>query len=266
LGTPSNIRVVAPLANGHRRYSCGPSPSRHRLCTRRFRLPDSRRRSDGVGSPEQIAAGRVQHALGFSGRARRIENEQWIFRAHGLGGAVGGHFGRFLVIPEVAARLHVHRAAGVLYHDHTGDARALAKASSVLFLSGMALPPRIPSSLVMTILESQSVIRPPGCRARSRRIPRMDRADAGASQHGISGLRDHRHVDGDTVAFAHPACLQHIGEFADFLMQLLIADVLAVCGVVAFPDDGGLVGAFGQMPVDAIGRDIQCTVLEPFDG
>jgi len=35
-------------------------------------------------------------------------------------------------------------------------------------------------------------------------------------------------------------------------VQLLVGDLLVVLGVVAFPDDRDLVGALGQMPVDAV--------------
>ena len=44
----------------------------------------------------------------------------------------------------------------------------------------------------------------------------MDGADARAGQHGVGGLGDHRHVDGDAVALLDAVLLQHIGEAADF--------------------------------------------------
>ena len=40
---------------------------------------------------------------------------------------------------------------------------------------------------------------------------------------------------------------------------------LSSFGIVAFPDDRGLVGALGQMAVDAVVGDVQRAVLEPFD-
>ena len=36
-------------------------------------------------------------------------------------------------------------------------------------------------------------------------------------------------------------------------------------GVVALPDDRGLVGAGGEVAVDAVGRDVERAVLEPLD-
>ena len=55
---------------------------------------------------------------------------------------------------------------------------------------------------------------------------RMNRADARAGEHRVGGLRDHRHVDGDAVALLDAVRLQHVGEAADFVVQLAIGDVL----------------------------------------
>ena len=93
----------------------------------------------------------------------------------------------------------------------------------------------------------------------------MDRADARAGEHRIGRFRDHRHVDGDAVALLDAVLLHHIGKPADMLVELVVGDLLVVVGVVAFPDDGDLVAALLQMPVDAVVGDIGQAVLEPFD-
>ena len=80
----------------------------------------------------------------------------------------------------------------------------------------------------------------------------MDGADARAGEHGVGRLGDHRQVDGDAVALLDVAVAQDVGEPADLVVQLLIGDVLGLVGIVAFPDDRGLLGALRQMPVDAI--------------
>src|SRR5262249_58697539 len=46
---------------------------------------------------------------------------------------------------------------------------------------------------------------------------------------------------------------------------LAIADMLVLMRAVALPDDRGLVGAGGEMPVEAIGRDVQRAVVIPAD-
>src|ERR1700682_3873211 len=66
----------------------------------------------------------------------------------------------------------------------------------------------------------------------------MDSADPRAGQHRVGRLRDHRQIDRDAVA------------------------LLDVAGA---PDDGGLIAALVEMPVDAVPGDVHDAVLEPFD-
>src|SRR6185295_4494787 len=136
-------------------------------------------------------------------------------------------------------------------------------ASSVLALSGILRPPRKPSSAVMTSFDLQSWMRPASEAAEHHGV---DRTDTGAGEHGVSRLGDHRQVDRDSVAALDPLRLQHIGEAADFLMQLAIGDVARFCRrIVRLPDDGDLFAALLEMPVDAVGRHVKGAVLEPFD-
>ena len=72
-----------------------------------------------------IAAGRVQHALGFAGRAGGIEDEQRVLGVHLLARALRVHDVRGLVVPDVAHRIHVDGAAGAAHHDHVVDAARL---------------------------------------------------------------------------------------------------------------------------------------------
>jgi hypothetical protein len=77
-------------------------------------------------------------------------------------------------------------------------------AASTLALRGMDLPPRTPSSAVMTSLLSQSAMRASDRFGReAAEDDRMHRADARAGEHRDGRLRDHRHVDGDAIAFLH---------------------------------------------------------------
>src|SRR3546814_731350 len=93
----------------------------------------------------------------------------------------------------------------------------------------------------------------------------MDRADPRAGEHGERRLRDHRQIDGDPVALLRPGRLQHIGEAADLRVKLAIADPPRFrLGVIRLPDDGNVVAPAFQMPVKAVGADVQHPVLEPF--
>jgi hypothetical protein len=58
---------------------------------------------------------------------------------------------------------------------------------------------------------------------------------------------------------------QDIGELADLVMQLAIGDVLGLGWIIALPDDRGLLGTLGKMPIDAVVGGVEDAVLEPFD-
>src|ERR1700760_2156759 len=81
---------------------------------------------------------------------------------------------------------------------------------------------------------------------------RMDRADPRTGEDRVGGFRDHRQIDGDAVALLDVAGAQDVGHPADLVMQFLVGDVLRLRGIVALPDDRGLVCPPGKMPVDAI--------------
>src|SRR5271165_150859 len=93
----------------------------------------------------------------------------------------------------------------------------------------------------------------------------MDRADPRAGQHGIGCLGDHRKIDRYPVALLDAVLLQDIGEAADPLVKLPVCDFEIEIGLVAFPDDRHLIRARSEMPVHAIGADIESSVLKPLD-
>jgi len=48
-------------------------------------------------------------------------------------------------------------------------------------------------------------------------------------------------------------------------VQLAVGDVFGLRGIVALPDDRGLVAALVEMAVDAVPGRVEDAVLEPFD-
>ncbi len=91
----------------------------------------------------------------------------------------------------------------------------------------------------------------------------MDSADARAGQHGDGGFRHHRHIDSNDIAFFNAQIEQYVGKTANIAMELAISDVFALAGVVAFPDDRGLVAALVQMAVETVGREVQGAIFIP---
>ena len=80
----------------------------------------------------------------------------------------------------------------------------------------------------------------------------VDRAEAGAGEHGDRRLRDHRQIEDDAVALPDAVILQHGGERLHFGEQLAIADAPLRAGDRAVVDDGGRVGPLRGVAVDAV--------------
>src|SRR5262249_48847228 len=73
-----------------------------------------------------VAAGGVHHALGLSGRAAGVEDEQRMLGIErgALAGIAG--FVHELVPPQIAAVVHRYGLAGAAHHHHALDRRGLA--------------------------------------------------------------------------------------------------------------------------------------------
>ena len=213
----------------------------------------------------------MQHALGRAGGAGRVEDEERILRVHfgrfvGVGLAVDG-----LVVPEVAPLAPFDRTAGAL--DREDVTHVLALRGGDLDGGVGVLLQRDRLAAAQALIGGDDVVGGAVDDARGQGVGReaaeddgMNRADARAGEHGVGGLDDHGHVDRDAIALLD-ALLQHrVGKAADFAVQLAVADLQIVRRIVALPDDGGLVGAGGQVTVDAVGGNVEGAVFEPFDG
>ena len=181
----------------------------------------------GQRGVDQIAAGGVQHTLGLSGRARRVEDEQRVFGVHLRARAFRGHHRGGLVVPDVAHRIHVDLGAGAAHDDDVVDAPCLGDGGIGIGLERHLAPAAHAfvggdDDVRLAILDAAG--------ERVRREPaehhRVDRADARAGEHRVGRLRDHRQIDGDAIALLDVAVAQDIGEPADLVVQLLVGDVL----------------------------------------
>ena len=74
----------------------------------------------------------------------------------------------------------------------------------------------------------------------------------------------HAHVDGDAVAFLDAERLEGVGELLHFDVELGVGEAADFAGL-AFPDEGGLVGACAEgVAVDAVVAEVELAADEPF--
>jgi len=139
-----------------------------------------------------------------------------------------------------------------------------ASATSTFFFSGTCWPRRQPASAVMTSF-CFGVVVAIGDRfaGESAEDDRVNRADSSAGQHGDRQLGHHRHVDRHDVALLDAEFQQHVGEFADFAVQLLVGE-RSLFARLAFPKEGSLVlRGRAEMGVEAVVGSVGLTADEP---
>ncbi len=216
---------------------------------------------------DEIAAARVQHALRLAGGARRVKDEQRVFRVDRDRLAFVGLRVDDFVVPLVAV-IHRDRRPGALHDQHVLDRLGARRRQRLVHVGLERHLLAAAHAFVRRDHDGRRAVRD----APGERIGReaaedhgMDRTDPRAREHGDGGFGNHRQVDGDAVALLHAQALQRIRELADAVIELAVRDVLRDLGVVAFVDERRLVAARGEMPVEAVVRDVELAVVVPAD-
>ena len=220
----------------------------------------------GQGRIQQVAAGGVQHPFGLAGRAGGIEDEQRVFGVHDLGRAVVRGLFYLLVIPDIASFSPGHRRAGALDHYHAVYIRALSQGLVGVGLErrgaaathGLVCGDDHPAVGIQDAVFERF-------RGEAAEHNRVNGANAGAGQHSHGRLGDHRHVDGDAIALAHAPGLEDIGAAAYLPVQFPVGDLPVYGRIIAFPDNGDLIAAGWQVPVQAVVSNVQLRAAEPVD-
>ena len=218
------------------------------------------------GSPQQIACGGVQNALGLGRGARGVKNEQRVLRVHGLGLAVGRDIFDRPVPPDVPGLVHLHRSRlpDPSNHHHLLDTgAALQGLVDVSFerndLTAAVAPVGGDHQLGLRVVDPV----PQGFGAESPEDHAVGGADSGASQQGDGQFRDHGHVDGDPVTLPDPQPLHGIGEPVDLPVEVGIGQHPLLPGF-SLPDEGGLVAPPApNVPVQAVDGNVYLTAHKP---
>ncbi len=172
-----------------------------------------------------------------------------------------------LVQPQVARRRERDVAAGPLVDDHVANALAAAHAERFIddhLQRQMLAPTRL---LVGGDDRNGAGVDDPLLQRLGREAAEDDRmrgADPCAGLHRDDAFDRHRDVDEDAVALLDPERLQAVGEPADAVVEVAIGD-LGHRSVVGLENDRDLLGiAVRKIAIEAVVRDIELAVLEPF--
>ena len=216
------------------------------------------------GGVQQVAAGTVLDPLGLTRRTGGIEDEKRILGVHDGRLERSGLAVHEVVVPDIAAFAPRHVGAGPADGEHRVDVGTVGQRHLGVLLERHRST--APDSLVggdqrPAVGVEDAILQRLGREAAEDH--RVDGADARAGEHGVGGLRDHRHVDAHPVALGHAAAGQSVGEPADGVGQLPVGDALLDVGLVSLPDDRHLVGPFRQMAVDTVDRGVEGCAFEP---
>ncbi len=206
----------------------------------------------------------MQHALGFSGRAGGVENEEWVFGVERSRFAFARHGVHQVVPPVVAVGHHLDVVAGSPDDDDFFDGWRFFKtlvdglfqrqflASSP---AGVGGDDEFGLSVVVAVGD--------GVGTEASEDDRMHRSDAGTGEHRDRQFGDHRHIECHSVAGFDSELLQHVGKPADFAVEVLVAQDSSVARF-PFPDDRRLVlSPAVEMSVEAIVGDVDLAAGEP---
>ena len=219
---------------------------------------------------EQVAGGGVDDALGLAGGAAGVEDEEGV-----LGLGLGRRAGVVLAFDEVGPPdvLVAHRdvVLAPLEDDDLLDALALADGLVDVGLERhdlAATPAAVGGDDELRLRVGDAI--GDGLAAEAAEDHAVRRAEAGAGEHRDDGLGHHRQVERDDIALLHADRLEAVGEAADLVAQVVVADAADLDGLVvlvdglAFPEDGRLVAAAGvDDAVEAVVAGVDLAAVEP---
>ena len=213
---------------------------------------------------EQVARARVKHALGFAGRAARIENEKWVLGVESFGFVVVGRAVPSVLPPNIAALFHGDGITATFDDDHALDrGRAFDGFVDVGFeLDDFTAPPATVGgddefgfAVVDAVFD--------GLGAEAAEDHGVNGTDASAGQHRDHGLGDHGQVKRDAIAGADAHVFKNVREAAHMEMQLFISDRADITGLT-FENQRSLVLAGGaEVAVEAVFGNVEFAADEP---
>jgi len=90
-------------------------------------------------------------------------------------------------------------------------------------------------------------------------------ADCPSSQHRDRQFGNHLHVQTDAIPLLDAQRLEHVGELANVGVQLLVCHHPLFGRFVAFPNQGRLIAACLQVPIERVDADVRLAPKEPLN-
>ncbi len=222
-----------------------------------------------VRRADEVAAGRVQDALGLAGRPGGVHDVERVLGVVHLGLVLGGRPVDHVVPPHVAGFVPLDVLAGTPDHQDLVDLLALLLGLPDRLVDGR-LERRRGAAPVAAVRGDDhlrlAVGHPVGERVggEAAEDDGVRRADPGAGQHRDHGLGDHRQVDRDPVTLGDAELGERVGGLADLVLEVGVRQVAGVVLGLADPVQGDLVAvAVLDVPVDAVVRRVDGAAGEP---
>jgi hypothetical protein len=220
--------------------------------------------AEGGVAVDEVAAGVVDDALGFAGRAGGEEHVEGVGRLDGLGVDRDVGFGKRIVEPDVTAGGHVDISAGAANDDLVGGGGRFGHRFIGDALEGHDLATAVAAvggdeqfgvEFVHAVGE--------GVGAEAGEDDGVEGADAGAGEHEDDEFGDHGQVEGDGVALLDTEITEYGGAAIDLAVEAGVGQRAGVAGL-AFPVDRDLVLAMGgEVAVEALIGGVEPPADEP---
>ena len=169
-----------------------------------------------------------------------------------------------LVVPDVAAVLHLTLGAGSLDHDDVLERLQLAHllVDRLLDVRGLALAPgAVDSDQRLGLRELHALANRAGGEAAEHHVVRC--ADAGARQHRHHNLGDHRQEDPDDVALLDAEIFQRVGQLLRVAKKVGVGEILFLAFLAAPVEGDAIAVSVLDMAVEAVIGRVDLAVLEP---
>jgi len=218
----------------------------------------------------EVSACRMDDTFGLSGGTRRIEDEKRVLGVHAFRSARGVDSLDLPVVPDIPSGCPADFAASTSHDEDFVDKHMLACGDVDCLVRVVFERYRLAAAnaFVAGNDERRLAVHDTAGEGFGREPPEYDRmhgSDPGAGEHRVCCLGDHRHIDGNPVAFLHAILLHDIRHAADMLVKFAVGDLAVDVGIVALENDRGPIPMLVEMAVDAIVGDVRFAVFEPLD-